>query len=340
MSTSTDSQPSSRRAALRRLAGGLGAFAIGAVRVAQANEPSGPWPAHPIRLICPYPTGGVSDSAARALAEHLAATLKTSVLVDNKPGASGVVGIDALVKSAPDGLTLAFSALSPLTLSPHRVKVPYRPLQDIAPVARVMLSPVLIVATPAFKGKGFSDVLETARREPGTLTFATSGTGSVGHLMLEEIRMLTGVDIVHVPYKGGSEIVTDAIGGQFALLSANPNPAIDAQLRKGALRLLAVAAPARLRGYPQVPTLDELGLAQASLTSTFGVFAPAGTPTTVVERVHRAVGDALAQPDFTERLAQLDNLPAPDTTEAFASQVAREFELNGRILKAAHLAID
>ena len=158
-----------------------------------------------IRLIVSYPAGGVSDVVARALGDRLAAQLGTTVVVDNRAGASGAIGMDAVAKSAPDGATLGFSAISPLVLSPHLGKLPFDPLKDIAPVSSVMYSPVLLIATPASKSKDFRALLADAKAQPGAVRWATSGPASLGHIVLEQVRSAAGVDITHVPYKGGGQ---------------------------------------------------------------------------------------------------------------------------------------
>ena len=159
------------------------------------------FPSKALRLVVVYPPGGTSDAVARPLAEKLSAQLGQPVIVDNKGGAGGAVGMDAVAKSPADGYTLAFSAISPLTLLPHVGKVPYEPMKDIAPVASVMYSPVYLLATPAFSGKDFSEAISQAKAKPGSLRLATSGIATVGHVMLEQLKLAAGMDITHVPYK-------------------------------------------------------------------------------------------------------------------------------------------
>jgi tripartite-type tricarboxylate transporter receptor subunit TctC len=315
----------------RRLAGAIGAAALTAPVAVRAQA----WPSRPIRLIVVYPTGGVSDSVARLLAPRLAERLGTPVIVENRGGAGGSIGMDAMARSTPDGHVLAFSAVSPLTLNPHVMKLPYDPLADVVPVASVMYSPVWLLATPAFTGRSFADVIAQSRAKPGSLRMATSGIASVGHLIVEQIRDRAKVDIVHVPYKGGGQVVTDAIGGQFELFTTNPGPAVDPQVAKGTLRLLAVGAPKRLDTHPDVPTLAELGHPDANLTSTFGLFAPARTPQAVIQRVADETARLLAQPDVRQKLVEFDNVPAPLGAAAWAALVRREHEANARIVQAA-----
>ncbi|HWI80025.1 MAG TPA: tripartite tricarboxylate transporter substrate binding protein [Ramlibacter sp.] len=295
------------------------------------------WPAKPIKLIVAYPPGGVSDNVARTLADKLSPALGVPVLIDNKAGASGVIGVDAVAKSAPDGYTFGFSAVSPLALSPHLGKVPFDPNKDVAPVVSVMYSPVLLLATPATDAKDFKSLLDTARTRPGTVRWSTSGAASLGHIMLEQIKSAARVDITHVPYKGGGQLITDALGGQFEILSVNSSPAIVQQVRAGKLRALAVGAPARMESLPQVPTLAELGFAAANMTSTFGIFAPAGTPGAMVERFNAEVNKVLAMPDVRAKLVAADNVPTGGAAAAFGKQIAQESGNNARIIRQANI---
>lgn len=293
-----------------------------------------------VRLIVAYPAGGVSDVVARALGDRLATQLGTTVIVDNRAGASGAIGMDAVAKAAPDGATLGFSAISPLVLSPHLGKLPFDPLKDIVPVASVMYSPVLLVATPASKAKDFRALIAEAKAQPGAVRWATSGPASLGHIVLEQVRATAGVDITHVPYKGGGQQLNDALSGQFEILSTNASPTLSAHIQSGKLRPLAAGAPARLESLPQVPTLAELGYSAANIHSLFGVFAPAGTPAALVAKYNAEINKALASPELRAKLTATDNVPATGTPAAFAKEIASEFESNGRIVKAAGIKAD
>jgi tripartite-type tricarboxylate transporter receptor subunit TctC len=322
---------SSKPAAMKRFL--TACLLAGATLTAAAQA----WPAKPVKLIVAYPPGGISDTVARTLADKLAPALGVPVLIDNKAGASGAIGIDAVAKSAPDGYTFGFAAVSPLTLSPHLGKVPYDAKKDVVPVASVMYSPVLLVATPATDAKDFKSLLDAARAKPGTIRWSTSGPASLGHIMLEQLKAAARVDITHIPYKGGSQMITDALGGQFEILSINSSPAIVQQVKAGKLRALAVGAPARMDSLPQVPTLAELGFPAANMTSTFGIFAPAGTPSAIVERFNAELNKVLALPDVRAKLVGADNVPTGGTPAAFAIQMAQESENNARIVRQANI---
>src|SRR6185369_91484 len=274
------------------------------------------FPSKPVRIIVVYPPGGTSDAVTRYLAEKLSGPLGQQVFVENKGGAGGAIGMDAMAKSPPDGHTIAFSAISPVTLLPHVGKVPYDALKDIAPLASVMYSPVYLLATPAFAGKTFADLVQEARAKPGSLRVGTSGIATLGHLMVEQLR-IAGLDLVHVPYKGGGQVITDAAGGQFELFTANPSPGVNSLIQQGKFRILAVAAPKRLPALPTIPTMTELGYADSNYTSHFGFFAPARTPEAALKRLHDDINAALALPDVADRLVKLDNVVAPSSAAEF-----------------------
>lgn len=293
------------------------------------------WPARPVRIVVAYPPGGVSDNVARALADRLALALGTSVVVENRAGASGSIGMDAVAKAAPDGHTLGFAAISPLALNPHLGKSPFDPVKDIVPVASVMYSPVLLLGTSASPAGDFKALLAGARARPGAVRWATSGPASLGHIMLEQVKGAAGVDITHVPYKGGGQQLTDALSGHFEVLSTNAGPAVMQHLQAGKLRPLAVGAPARLDALPNVPTLAELGFAPANLSSLFGVFAPAGVPQPVLERLNAEINKALRTPELRSRLVASDNVPTGGSAAEFARQIVQESGNNARIIRAA-----
>jgi len=284
----------------------------------------------------PYPAGGVNDVVTRMLGEHLRPLLGQAVVVDNRAGAGGTIGMDAAAR-ADDGHTFAFAAISPLTLNPHVMKVPYDPLKDFVAVASVMYSPVYVMATPRFKGAKFADAIAMARSEPGRVSIASSGYGTLGHVMIEQVRRKSGADLTHVPYKGGSQLVTDAAGGQFDLFVANPFAPVNNLIAEGKLRVLAVTGPRRLPAMPDVATLAELGFPEANLTSLFGFYAPASMPADNVQRFNAAVNQVLADKDVQEQLRKLDNVVSTGTPQQFAATIDKEFAANARIVREANI---
>jgi tripartite-type tricarboxylate transporter receptor subunit TctC len=312
-----------RRAWLASLAGAAWlsrGFAAGSA--GDAAEPdTKPW-----RLVVAYPFGGLSDGIARAMAPHLTRRLGAQVLVDNRAGAGGALALEALARSPASARMLVFCAITPLLLDARLAA------KGIVPVASVMLTPFLLVGTSAFKGQRFDDLLALARERPGSLRWASSGIGTTGHLVLEQLQLDAGISVTHVPYTGGGQQITDALGGQFELLSSNVAPQQLALVQAGRLRALAVGAPARLAVLPQVPTLSELGYPRANRWSTFGIFASPALPADPVQRLNAAIRQALAEPDVSEALRAGDNEPGAGSPQDFARSIAGEAEAMRQLL--------
>lgn len=298
---------------------------------------AGPWPSKPIRIVVAYPGGGVSDVVARALGEKLSVQLGTPIVVENKAGAGGAIGLDAVAKAAPDGYTIGFSAISPVALNPHLGAVPFDPQNDLAPVVSVMYSPVLILGTTANRANSFQDLLTEAKNSPGAVRWATAGLASLGHIVLEQVKHSGKVDMTHIPYKGGGQQLNDALGAQFEVLSTNAGPTVMQHIKAGKFKALAVGAPKRLESLPGVPTLAELGFPQANTTSLFGIFAPGKTPKPVLDRLNQEFNKALASADIQQKLHASDNVPTGGDAASFAKQIAQESANNARIIKAANL---
>jgi tripartite-type tricarboxylate transporter receptor subunit TctC len=290
-------------------------------------------PKGPVRILVAYPPGGVSDAIARALAERAARQLGTPVIVDNRPGAGGIVAMASLKHAPPDGRTLVFSAISPLTIAPRSGPVDFDPDNDVTPVMSVMVTPVLVLGTAALRGDSLAVVVEAARRQPGAVRWATSGVGTTGHRVMERVRDASGVDITHVPYKGGGQQIADALAGEFEVLSSNAGELQFKYVREGRLKALAVGAPERLDMLPGVPTLAEAGFPAANLSSTFGLFAPGRTPPQVVSQLNRAFEEALRDPDIRRRLHEAGNVATGGTAAAFAQQIAREREASENLAR-------
>ncbi len=325
----------------RRQIIGLGltgiATALCSVSLSQAQTQNQNWPAKPIKIIVPYPTAGVSDTIVRMLAERLTVVLGQPVLVENRAGAGGTLGMDMVARAAPDGYTLGFAAISPLTLNPHVMKVPYDAIKDFAPIGSAMYSPIYLLATPKFAGKTFEDVIAMSRAKPGSITVATSGYGTVGHIMLEQLNKKAGITLTHIPYKGGAQISTDALGGQFDLMFANPYANLNALIEQGKLNPLAVGSPTRLANLPQMRTFGELGYAEVNLTSLFGFFAPSATPAEIINKLNAEINKVLNEPETQARVKKTENLVITSTPAEFSSTIKQEFAANARIVKEADI---
>ena len=295
------------------------------------------WPSKTIRIIVPYPTGGVSDNATRVLAERLTKALGQTVVVENRAGAGGTVGTDIVAKAAPDGYTIGFAGISAFSIGPFVMKVNYDSLKDFSAVAAAMYSPIYLLATSKFSGNSLEDVIALSKAKPGSVTVATSGYGTVGHIMVEQLRKKSGADITHVPYKGGGQIATDALGGQFDLMFANPYANLNNLIAEGKFRVLAVGAPQRLEKYPNVKTFAELGYPEVNMTSFFGFFAPARTPPDVIAKLNTEINRALNDPEIAEKIRKLENLVVTGTPEYFGNMIQKEHTSNAAIIKEANI---
>jgi tripartite-type tricarboxylate transporter receptor subunit TctC len=281
------------------------------------------WPWKPVRIIVAYPPGGVSDLVARELADLLAARLGVPILVENRAGASGTLAMERVAGSPADGHVLGFAAVTAVALMATSGRRESG-LIPVTPVAGVMRTPVLVAGTPALHAGSFLEMLALARTRPGAIRWATTGTGTTGHTVLERVRLASGAHLVHIPYKGGGQQITDALGGHFEVLSTNVAPQQLDAIRRGRLTALAVGAPARLPALPDVPTLKELGFPEANLDSLFGLFAPTGTPAGVVQQLNREVAAALRNPGLRGTLLAANNTPFAGSAADFLRQVQRE----------------
>ena len=319
----------------------LSASALGATSLlgAMPSLAQNAYPSKPVRIVIPYAAGGVTDSVGRKLCENLGKALGKALVVDNKAGAGGTLGMGDVARAPADGYTLALSAISPLTLSPHLMKLPYDPATSIAAVAPMMYSPVYVLATPAFAGKTWEDLIAMAKAKPESIRFATSGIGSVGHIMLEQIQAKTGAKMIHVPYKGVGQTVNDAVGGHFEIMLGNPFGTINGLLQQGTLRLLATTGPQRAPNQPNAKTLAELGVPEANLTSLFGFMAPGKTPAAIVEQLAKAIHTQLDQADIQELMRSTDNVPLKLSPAEFTALLRKESASNAAIIEKAGIKL-
>ncbi len=334
--------PSTRRRLLgrsARLAASLGLLLDAWPNTAWAG--AGPGLDRPLRLILVYPPGGISDLIARSLAKLLSPRLKQPVLIEHLPGAGGQSGLEALARARPDGHTLAFSAITPLSLTPWLRRHGPGPGPSAAlglmPIAGVMHTPILLVGTPALGPDTLAATLQLARDKPQALRWATSGLGTNGHLVLEQLQLASGASFSHIPYKGGGQQLNDALSGQFELLSTNLAPLQLQYIRAGRLKPLAVGAPGPVHSLPDLPTFAALGYPQANLSSLFGIFGPPGMPEERADWLNAEINHALMQAELQAQLLTIDNLPAPGSRADFAKQIAEASARNRKLLEAGRL---
>ena len=297
------------------------------------------YPSRPIRFIVPYPPGGGTDVVARILQEALAAELGRPVIIDNRGGAAGNLGTDIAAKAPPDGYTVLFT-LSSHTINPKLYdKLPFDVERDFVPITLVALIPQILVAHPSVPANTVQELIALAKANPGKLNYASVGTGSPGHIAGELFKLKTGVDIVHVPYKGGGPAVVDTIGGQVQLLFVSM-PAAWQYVKAGKLKAIAVTSAKRSIAAPDVPTVAESGIPDYVVDSWYGALAPAKTPPSVVARLNAAFARVLENSQIKERLLAQGAEAAPSTPADFDRRIKEELAKWEMVIRAARIRPD
>lgn len=302
------------------------------------------FPTRPIRFVVPYPAGGPLDQVARALADRLREPLAQPVLVENRAGAGGNIGADLVAKAAPDGHTIVMGAVATHAINPALYpKMPYDANRDFSPITRVASVPNVLVMNPQAAERlnigSVQDLVAYARRYPGQLNFASGGNGSAGHLAGELLKSMARISMVHIPYAGAVPAQTGLIGGQTELMFDNLASAAP-QIRAGKLRAFAVTTVSRSPQFPESPTIAESGLPGFDVNTWFGVFAPAATPASIIDRLHQELSRALDSSELRERLARLGAEPAPMSPAQFGAFVRAEQDKYARIVKISGARID
>jgi tripartite-type tricarboxylate transporter receptor subunit TctC len=292
-----------------------------------------PYPSKPVRFIVPFPPGGAVDYFARAVQVRLTAELGQAVVIDNRIGASGMIGTDFVAKSPPDGYTLLIGNIATLAMNVGVYsKMPYDPARDLTPIMQTVVVNYALVVHPSVPAATVPELIAHARANPGKLSYGSAGSGSAPHLSMELLKSLAGVDVVHVPYKGGGPMVADLLGGQVQMTigdQANLMP----HTKTGKLRALAVGSPQRAPGYPELPTIAEAGFAGFEAGAWQGVAGPAGLPPEVVLRMHAALEKVMAMPDVRERLLQGGLDPIASSPEAFGAFIRVEIAKWSKVAK-------
>ena len=318
------------------LAAALALAVSTAPAAAQAPSPAADgFPNRPIRLIVPFTTGGVTDTSARVVAEALGRRLGQQVAVDNRPGASGNIGTSAVAAAAPDGYTLLLAFDGTMVINPHVfAKVPFDTLKDFSPVGRIGDAVLILVAHPGVKASTLQEVIALSRATAGGLSYGTSGIGGTPHIAGELLVQRTGAQLLHVPYKGGGQAITDAIGGAIPLVYTAVAGA-QAHVKGGRLKAIAVSSATRASSLPDVPTFIESGVPDFVSSSWVGILAPARTPAPIVRRLNAELNAVLAEPAIRERLGVLGIDPSPGTPEQFLEDMRRDLAKYGPVVKAA-----
>lgn len=296
------------------------------------------YPAKPIRFVVPFPPGGGTDILARQVSNKLTERLKWNIVVDNKPGAGGNIGIDLAAKSPPDGYTIVIGQTSNLAINPSLYKkLPYDPIKDLVPISLVAAFPIAITTSAKGPHKTFADVIAAAKAKPGQLTFASSGNGTVAHLTGELLQRAAGVKLIHIPYKGAAQAFPDLIGGRVDMFLSSLETALP-QVKAGTVRAVAVTSTKRVPVVPDVPTVSET-YKGFEATTWFGIFAPAKTPEPIVARLTEEIEKVLQLPDVREHMAAGGSEVKPGPKE-LAAVLSADFPKWSKIVKESGAKVD
>jgi tripartite-type tricarboxylate transporter receptor subunit TctC len=294
-----------------------------------------PYPSKPIRIIVPFPPGGGNDVAGRLVAQKLSDRLGQSVVVENRAGANGIVGLQTLMQSPPDGYTLGVGAAGPMAVNPSiYAKLPYDSVRDFTPITNVAIFPLLLVTHPSVPAKTLSQLLTLARSQSSALNYASPGVGNSGHLAGELLNHMAAVRITHVPYKGQGPAIADLLAGQVQMLWASI-PSVIGHVQAGKLNAIAVGMPQRLQSLPDVPTASESGVPGYEAYSWVGLIGPAKLPGDMVQRLNREVVEIVRAPEFAEQLFKQGAIPDAQAPDQFAAYIRNEIEKWGAVVKAA-----
>ena len=293
------------------------------------------YPSKPIRLVVPFTPGGVTDTSGRLIAEQLSKRLGQQVIVDNKPGASGNIGTQQVAAAEGDGYTLLLGFDGTLVINPHVFpKTGFDTLKDFAPIGKIGDAVLILVANPSFPAKNLKDLIALSKTQAGGLSYGTSGTGGTPHIAGELLRQRTGANLVHVPYKGGGQALTDVLGGNIPLVYTAIASAIP-HVKSGKLLPIAVSSSKRASSMPDVATFIENGVADFEASSWVGLLAPAKTPRAIIARLNTELTAVLNDPEVKERLNGMGITASPGTAESFGAELSRDLAKYGPVVKAA-----
>jgi tripartite-type tricarboxylate transporter receptor subunit TctC len=298
------------------------------------------WPAKPVRWIVPYAAGGSADTRARQISQELTKMWGQPIIIENKPGAGAVPGTDFITKAAPDGYTIGMGNLAPLAVNPSLYKsLPYDVVKDVAPIVLLERGPLVLMVNLSLPVKSLAELTALAKAKPGTLSFASSGNGGSHHLSGEMYKAMAGIDIIHVPYKGGAPAASDLIGGHVSMMFELMYSAMPA-LKSGKVRPIAVTSAQRLAVLPDVPTMAEAGLPGFESSNWQGIIAPAATPRAIVNRINTDTNKVLGMPEVREKIMAQGNQPGGGTPEDFGALIRSETEKWGKVVREAGVHAD
>lgn len=317
----------------------VGLFAAALVAATASAQPY-PAPGKPIRFIVPFSAGGATDLIARAVGQKLTESTGAQVIVENRPGASGMIGADIVAKAPPDGYTLLMASTAEIAINPSVYpKMTYDPAKDLAPVTLAGITPLILVVNPGSSLNSVKDIVAQAKAKPNGISFASAGGGSVQHLSGELLKTLTSTQMVHVPYKGAAPALADLLGGQVSMFFSGMPPAMT-HVKSGKLRALAVTTPKRSPAAPDVPTMAEAGIPGFDISNWFGVFAPAGTPEDILNKLNAEIVKALALPDVKERLAGVGAETVGNSRAEFAAFIDKEIAKYAKLARESGAKVE
>jgi len=311
--------------------------AIGLLLVPAVSVAADPYPSKPVKIIVPYPAGGVADLLPRIVGEKLSQIWKQPVVIENKPGASGNIGMELAVRAEPDGYTLVLAPTGNLTVNPILFpNLPFNPQKDLAPITILASSPNVLVVHPSVPAKTVKELVAYAKANPGKLNYASPGEGSGAHLAGELLNMEAGIQTTHIPYKGLAPAVTDLLAGNVQMMFAGISTVLQ-HVNSGKLVAIAVASPSRLTPFPNVPTVSESGIPGFDVTSWYGLLAPAGTKGDVIATIRRDIVRVYGDAKVMEKLGELGLIPVGNRPEDFARTIKSETEKWSDIVKKANI---